>query len=201
MIDESAGLDDVVFAICTELNARGLKVVLVGGSAATYYAPSAYQSFDADFIAQFAASKETGERVVAAMSDLGYYLDAQKTFRHRRGSPFAVEFPKGPLAIGGRDVGYRTVTRGRELLYVISATDSVRDRLCSYYFWNDRAALEAAVDVSLATTDVDLESIRNWSDDEGHATRHAEFLRRRESREKRRGVLHADGNISSHEIS
>ena len=181
MIDESTSLEDVAFAICTELNARGLKVVLVGGSAATYYAPAAYQSFDADFIAQFAASKETGERLVAAMKDLGYSLDAQKTFRHSRGNPFAVEFPKGPLAIGGRDVGYRTITRGREILYVISATDSVRDRLCSFYFWNDRAALQAAVDVSLAATDVDLDGIRNWSDHEGHVVKYAEFLRRRNS--------------------
>jgi hypothetical protein len=181
MIDESASLEDVVFAICTELNARGLKVVLVGGSAATYYAPAAYQSFDADFIAQFAASKDTGERVVAAMGDLGYYLDAQKTFRHRRGNPFAVEFPKGPLAIGGQSVGYRTITRGREILYVISAADSVRDRLCSYYFWDDRTALWAAVDVSLAATDVDLTSIQTWSDEEGHSAKYAEFLRRRKS--------------------
>jgi hypothetical protein len=181
MIDESASLEDVVFAICTELNARGLKVVLVGGSAATYYAPAAYQSFDADFIAQFAVSKETGDRIVAAMSDLGYELDAQKTFRHRNGNPFVVEFPKGPLAIGGDAVGYRTVSRGRETLYVISSTDSVRDRLCCYYFWDDHTALQAAVDVSLAATDVDLESIRKWSGDEGHAAKHDDFVRRRES--------------------
>jgi hypothetical protein len=192
MIDESASLEDVVFAICTELNARGLKVVLVGGSAATYYAPAAYQSFDADFIAQFAASKDTGERVVAAMSDLGYYLDAQKTFRHRHGSPFAVEFPKGPLAIGGHDVGYRTITRDREILYVISATDSVRDRLCSYYFWNDRTALRAAVDVSIAAADVDLKSIQAWSDDEGHSAMYAEFLRLFESQKNQRAMRALD---------
>jgi len=182
MIDGSSTLEDVAFAICTALNARALRVVLVGGSAATYYAPAAYQSFDADFIAQFAATKETGERIVVAMSGLGYELDPQKMFRHRNGSPYTVEFPKGPLAVGGYDVGYRTVTRDRETLYVISATDSVRDRLCCYYFWDDRTALQAAVDVSLAATDVDLESIRKWSDDEGHAAKYDDFSRRRESR-------------------
>lgn len=183
MIAAASSLVDVVFAVCTALDARGLKVVLVGGSAATFYAAAAYQSFDADFIAQFAADRKTEALLVATMTGLGYDLDAQKTFRHRNGNPFAVEFPKGPLGIGGDYVGYKTFERDRETLYVISPTDSVRDRLCGYYYWDDRSALNAAVDVSLAASaDVDLDVIRNWSNREGHESKHADFRRLRDSR-------------------
>ncbi|HEY5096348.1 MAG TPA: hypothetical protein VII69_14645 [Candidatus Eremiobacteraceae bacterium] len=183
MIDASSSLEDVVFAVCTGLDARGLKVVLVGGSAATFYSAAAYQSFDADFIAQFAAGRKTEALLVATMSGLGYDLDLQRTFRHRNGSPFAIEFPKGPLGIGGDYVGYKTVRRDGETLYVISPTDSVRDRLCGYYYWDDRSALIAAVDVSLAASDdVDLDGIQVWSSREGHLAKHADFRRLRDSR-------------------
>jgi hypothetical protein len=183
MIDAASSLVDVVFAVSTALDARGLKVVLVGGSAATFYAAAAYQSFDADFIAQFAADRKTEALLVATMSGLGYDLDAQKTFRHRDGNPFAVEFPKGPLGVGGDYVGYKTFERDGETLYVISPTDSVRDRLCGYYYWDDRSALNAAVDVSLAASaDVDLDVIQAWSNREAHSAKHADFRRLRDSR-------------------
>jgi hypothetical protein len=181
MIDNTTSLEDVAFAICTELNIRGLKVVLVGGSAATYYAPEAYQSSDADFVAQFVADKENETKLVAAMNDLGYELKGN-SFHHPR-NPFTVEFPKGPLGIGGDDVGFDTIDRGSELLYIISATDCVRDRLCHYFYWNDRTALRAAVDVSLAVPDaVDLKLIRTWSAREGHVRGYADFSQMRESK-------------------
>jgi len=43
-IDSGATLTDVAFAACTALDRAGEVAVLCGGSAATYYAPEAYQS-------------------------------------------------------------------------------------------------------------------------------------------------------------
>jgi hypothetical protein len=52
-VTAGASLEDVCFAVCTALQNAGTIAVLTGGSAATYYAPAAYQSRDADFIIKF----------------------------------------------------------------------------------------------------------------------------------------------------
>lgn len=177
MISRDSTLVDVAFTVCTTLSAEGLKVVLVGGSAATYYAPSAYQSYDADFVALFATDRESEARLIGLMNGLGYDLDGN-TFGHRHGNPFVVEFPKGPLQIGLDYVHtYDTVQRGVETLNVITATDSVRDRLAAYYFWDDRSSLQAAVAIARAVPDkVRLAAVEEWSVREGAAGKHSDFV-------------------------
>ncbi len=176
MISKRSTLIDVVFAICTELERRDLTVVLVGGSAATYYAPQAYQSSDADFVAQFLVDRQREKDVIAGMASLGYRLNGN-TFEHEHGSPFTVEFPKGPLAIGGDLLtDFNTVKRGKEILHVIKPADSVRDRLAHYYFYNDRTALRAAVSVAQAVSDlIDLAAIEAWSRREDNSEKFADF--------------------------
>ena len=49
-ITRESSLREVAFAVCTALHERGIEVVLTGGSAATVYAPHAYQSRDIDFV-------------------------------------------------------------------------------------------------------------------------------------------------------
>ncbi|HVR47324.1 MAG TPA: hypothetical protein VMT95_11915 [Candidatus Binatia bacterium] len=169
-ITEASSLTDVCFAICTALQRAGTIAVLTGGSAATYYAPEAYQSGDADFVITF-QSDPAGAG--AAVRSLGY-RDMGGTYRHDR-NVFTLEFPPGPLAVGDDLIrSYETVTRGQEILYVLSRTDCVRDRLASFYFFADRSALAAAV--AVAARPVDLALIERWSDREGHASRFAEFL-------------------------
>jgi hypothetical protein len=55
MIEGGSSLVDVAFAVCTALDRDGITAVLTGGSAATFYAPEAYQSEDADFVLSFDA--------------------------------------------------------------------------------------------------------------------------------------------------
>jgi hypothetical protein len=53
LITEESSLIDVAFAVCTALEHGGIRAVLTGGSAATYWAPDVYQSRDADFVLNF----------------------------------------------------------------------------------------------------------------------------------------------------
>ena len=64
-----ATLTDVAFAACTALDAAGEVAFLCGGSAATYYAPEAYQSRDLDFVLRFAVRARV---VDDALRPLGY---------------------------------------------------------------------------------------------------------------------------------
>jgi hypothetical protein len=132
--------------------------------------PEAYQSGNADFVITF-QSDPAGAG--AAVRSLGY-RDMGDTYRHDR-NVFTLEFPPGPLAVGDDLIrSYETVTRGQEILYVLSRTDCVRDRLAFFYFFADRSALAAAV--AVAARPVDLALIERWSNREGQASRFAEFL-------------------------
>lgn len=87
---------DVCFAVCTALDGVGTKAVLVGGSAATFYAPERYQSHDADFIIRFGGDEEAHNALIA----LGF-IERGAIYRHPE-SPFTLEFPAGPAGIGNR---------------------------------------------------------------------------------------------------
>lgn len=50
-ISANTPLFEVAMAVCSALDRAGITAVLTGGSAATYYAPEAYQSSDIDFVA------------------------------------------------------------------------------------------------------------------------------------------------------
>jgi hypothetical protein len=119
-----------------------------------------------------------------AMASVGFHC-CRDRYVHPK-VPFYVEFPRGPLAIGG-DHEIRPVMRssaaGRAL--ILSATDSCRDRLAAFYHWNDRQSLDVAVQIARHGR-VDLAVIRRWSAREGFADRFTEFTaelaRRRASR-------------------
>lgn len=163
MIQRASSLADVAFAVCTALDRKGYQAVLTGGSAATYYAPEAYQSGDLDFVLTLRGAD--GE---AALTALGFVKSAD-FYRHPR-THFLLEFPPGPLAVGEDMIRHwSTVRRGEELLHVLTPTDSCRDRLASYLFWNDFSGLEQALAVFRARSgEVDQGIIKDWCRREGH---------------------------------
>ncbi len=171
-ITEASHLEDVCFAVCTELERCGTVAVLTGGSAATYYASEAYQSDDADFIITFSSDRT---RAAEAMRRLGY-REVGGTYHHDR-NIFTVEFPPGPLAVGNDLIdSYETNRRGDEILHVLSRTDCVRDRLAAFYFFTDRSALVAAIAVAQDGR-INLDEVQRWSEREGEILRFYEFRR------------------------
>jgi len=103
------------------------------------------------------------------------YTEAGGIYSHGSGNAFTVEFPPGPLAIGGDLItGYDTVRRDTDVLYVLTRTDSVRDRLAGFYHWNDRSALAAAVAVA-GSGAVDLHVIERWSSRERMMEKFVDF--------------------------
>ena len=157
MITASFTLTDVAFAVCTALDSAGFIVVLTGGSAATFYAPDAYQSLDLDFVVTLAG--DAGEQ---ALLSLGYVRKSD--FYKHPSSPYPLEFPPGPLAVGDDLITrWETAKRPGEILYVLSPTDSCRDRLASFLFWNDFSGLEQALAVVRARPmEVDLAAVEAW---------------------------------------
>ena len=95
MITVESSLVDIAFAVCTVLDGAGVTAVLTGGSAATYYAPDAYQSADLDFVITLHRTGTGGE---AALERIGYRRRID--YYVHDVAPFPLEFPPGPLRIG-----------------------------------------------------------------------------------------------------
>ncbi|NIM18696.1 MAG: hypothetical protein GTO51_00375 [Candidatus Latescibacteria bacterium] len=173
-ISRSSSLPEVAFIVCTALHRGGITAVLTGGSAATVYAPHAYQSRDLDFIIEFRASNSNASETLAS---LGYRLSGDH-YEHAE-NPLHLEFPPGPLAVGGELIReWDTMQEKGLLLHIITPTDSCRDRLSGFLFWNDRGSLEQAVAVAGAQKErVDFEIIRRWCELEGRLEQYGEFER------------------------
>ncbi|HEX5132541.1 MAG TPA: hypothetical protein VFX92_08645 [Candidatus Krumholzibacteria bacterium] len=173
-IVRGTSLRDVAFVVCTALGKDGTEAVLTGGSAATVYAPRAYQSRDIDFIVTFSSTEAAPGAVLTALG----YRDAGGHYEHPH-NDLIVEFPQGPLAVGGKLIQeWDTLHDGDMLLHIITPTDSVRDRLAGFLFWNDRGSLDQAVAVATEMrADVDVDAIRRWCRSEGRADEFKEFSR------------------------
>jgi len=149
--------------------------VLTGGSAATVYAPSAYQSRDLDFVIQFGSRQAEGAQVLSA---LGYQLSGN--FYVHGQNDLTLDFPPGPLSVGG-DVVTRwdTLREGDLVLHILDPTDSCRDRLAGFIFWHDRGSLDQAVAVAMSQhARIDLDRIRDWCRRERRIEGFSEFRRR-----------------------
>jgi hypothetical protein len=155
---------EVAALVCAHLAAQGIRVVLSGGAAVGIYSDNRYVSQDVDLVNLYQVRHAAlGEQMKA----LGF-AEEGRHFRHPE-SKTLVEFPPGPLAVGGERV---TTTCSLQLptgvLQVISPTDCIKDRLAAYYHWGDHQALAQAVLVA-AHQPFDLDDLARWSKAEGHA--------------------------------
>jgi hypothetical protein len=75
----------------------------------------------------------------------------------------------GPLAVGGELLDtWDTLRENDMVLHIITPTDSCRDRLAGFMFWNDRGSLAQAVAVARAQRRrIDMDVIRRWCRREG----------------------------------
>ena len=72
---------------------------------------------------------------------------------------------------------YKTLEEGGLVLHILTPTDSVRDRLASFFWYHDRSALAAACGVAIACgPEIDLVEIKAWATREGESKKVEEFL-------------------------
>ncbi|RYZ75280.1 MAG: hypothetical protein EOP06_32585 [Proteobacteria bacterium] len=156
-IDANTSLRELAFIVCTAMDKANAEVVLSGGGAATVYAPDAYQSRDLDFIFAFWSSFGISGK---PLLDLGFRKE-NDLYRHDL-TRYTVEFPAGPLAVGGEEImHWNTLKEDGLLLRILTPTDCVRDRLSWFLLEGDYPALEQALAVATRTT-IDLQIIEKW---------------------------------------
>jgi hypothetical protein len=103
------------------------------------------------------------------LTSAGFARHVRSRIFHHPLSAFTIDFPKGPLAVGGEYVRQTaTLKRGEATLHILSRTDCIRDRLAHFFHWNDYTALNAAVGVAVEKMDdIDVKLLRSWAALEG----------------------------------
>lgn len=182
MIDRNSSLEDICFAVSTALDKCDIEGVLTGGSAAAVYAPDVNTSMDADFVLD---EKPSRAILFQALGELGFAPSPSAGMFEHPDSEFTIDFPSGPLAVGGEYIlKTTTLVRGDLRLRILMPVDCVRDRLAHFYHWNDYHALAAAVAVARAhCRSNDFVELEAWTDRESSPgknfrSKYAEFQRR-----------------------
>jgi hypothetical protein len=89
---------------------------------------------------------------------------------------FLIDFVNPPIAIGSEPIRYfETLKTPAGSLKLLTPTDCVKDRLSSFFHWNDEQALEQAL---LVANDhpIDLNDIKRWAKVEDHDEKMKVFL-------------------------
>ena len=177
MITRESTLAEICFAASQALEAHGITAVLTGGSAAAVYVPHLCTSYDADFVLE---REEPLAEIADALFSLGFKRDGKSRIFVHPHSIFTIDFPRGPLAVGGDYVHDTAILTSDDMtLRILLPTDCVRDRLAHFYHWDDFTALNAAVGVAAAKIDeINMDLLHSWSNREDSLDKFIQFERR-----------------------
>ena len=166
-------LGELAAYVCSHLERRDIQVVLCGGGCVAIYASDHYSSMDLDFVERLHATRR---KLSGALAEIGF-IEKDRYFVHPD-TPFYLEFPSGPLAVGGEPVlAVEELHLITGTLRLLSPTDCIKDRLAAFYHWNDRQCLQQAVWVA-QERQVDWDDLERWSRQEGAMEKFAEFLKK-----------------------
>lgn len=159
--------------VSDHLRASGIDTVLTGGACVTIYTRNRYESYDLDFvnIAEVPLAK-----IETALLQIGFVHEGRIYINKK--VKYSIDILNPPLSIGEEKItGMNTIAVKKMLLKLLTPTDSVRDRLAAFYFWNDLQALEQALMVARAK-EVDLDLVKKWSKKEGELKKFTIFLKK-----------------------
>ncbi len=155
-------LKNLAALVSKKLEEHEIESVLVGGGCVSIYSNNQYQSYDLDFV-----TFDNLKKVEVALKELGFEKDGRR-FVHKK-CPFYVEFVSPPVAIGEEPISkYENYKLPLGTIKMLTPTDSVKDRLASYYHWNDRQSLDQAIAICKEQgRRIDMKAVKTWSQNEG----------------------------------
>jgi hypothetical protein len=157
------------------LKKEGIDAVLVGGACVSIYSQNRYQSSDLDFVSY--TELKSLEKILAKLK----FERVGRSFIHKK-CPYLIDFVNPPVSIGHESVRrFKTIKTKIGALQLLSPTDCVKDRLASFFHWDDAQALEQALMVAEGNT-IDLKEIKLWAKKEGFPKKYDEFLKKLKQR-------------------
>ena len=168
-------LKDLACFIYETLKKAGIDVVLVGGACVSIYSKNRYQSYDLDFV-----TYEELRSIEKILKPVGF-LRTGRCFIHPA-CPYLLDFVNPPISVGNEAIThFKTVKTSFGSLQLLTPTDSVKDRLASFFHWKDTQALEQALLVAEGHK-IDLKDLKEWAKAEGHEDKLKKFLKDLKSR-------------------
>lgn len=164
-------IKDLACYIFETLKSNEIEAVLVGGACVSIYSQNKYQSYDLDFVAY-----EGLKQIEKVLLKLGFKRTG-RCFAHEN-CPYIIDFVNPPIAIGNESIRqFQTLKTPTGSLQLLTPTDCVKDRLSSFFHWNDEQALEQAI---LVANDqlIDLKNITLWAKKEGQEKKMKFFLKK-----------------------
>lgn len=163
-------LKDLACLIYETLKNDGINAILVGGACVSIYSENRYQSYDLDFV-----TYEDLKSIEKALKKLGFKREG-RCFSHAQ-CLYLIDFVNPPIAIGNEPIRhFKTLNTSTGSLQLLTPTDSVKDRLASYFYWNDEQALEQALLVA-KNHKIDLKDLKRWAKGEGFLPQLEHFLK------------------------
>lgn len=163
--------------ISEEFKKQNISIVLSGGACAQIYSKNKYITADLDFVEQYIWHKND-YKIEQIMNKFGFIKRGRSFFNENKEIKFSVEFPPGPLEIGEESkIIPSEINVNGNRLSILSATDSLKDRLAWYLHSNDLQCLEQAVWI-YQMNDVDLDNVRKWAEVENQPEKFREFEQR-----------------------
>jgi len=159
---KALSLEDLAGLVSKKLKEHGIDGVLVGGACVSIYTHNQYQSYDLDYV-----THQSMKNVATALSELNFQRKGN-AFTHQH-CKFFIEFVAPPVAIGDEPIHHFSNHKTPHgIIKMLTPTDSVKDRLASFYHWNDPQSLEQAVLICKdRSNNVNMSEIKRWSEKEG----------------------------------
>lgn len=111
-----------------------------------------------------------------ALAKLGFKRTGRQ-FSHEQ-CPFLIDFVNPPISVGHESIHeFSTLKTSVGSLRLLSPTDCIKDRLASFFHWNDAQVLEQALLVA-ENRKIDLKNLKRWAKQEGFEKKFEEFLNR-----------------------
>jgi hypothetical protein len=170
----NGSLEAVAFAVCTKLKSHGIKAILTGGGAASFYAPQAYRTRDLDFLLNFSSAKSAHR----AMLELGFTHAHSRNIYESIYTPLTIDLLEDEPRLGENlSMEWQTIEKNGQVLNIITPTDCIRDRLSSALYWNDVSSLSQAAYVAVEIHDqIDFKTVEDWCLAEGGEIKYRQFL-------------------------
>jgi hypothetical protein len=161
-------MTEVAAIVSEALEAAGIVATLSGGSAVSAYTDNRYESEDLDFV-----TAALLEELIPVLEPLGFVHTGNprlSVFEHPA-TRWYLEFPPAPLAFGGTYIDAAecaVLSTPAGNLQIITATQSIMDRLSAATYWRDASSLDQAVLVATHQSEnIDWDQINAWVVAEG----------------------------------
>ncbi len=166
-------LEQLAAIVSKKMQEHGIDSILVGGGCVSIYSHNRYQSYDLDYV-----TYENMRKVERALKEINF-IKSGKHFEHQE-CEYYIEFVSPPVAIGNEPIQeYKYHKTPLGTIKMLTPTDSVKDRLASFYHWDDLQGLEQAINICQEiSNEVDIAKIKSWSEKEGQKTKYQIFLKR-----------------------